>query len=79
MMRNSRGKQWDKTKFEPKLENVQNETNLDKNGGFQLEEKTWEILGNMRNTMEMKTRDAREKHIWRKETTNSIGNAWETI
>ena len=66
-------------KFEPKLENVLNERNLDKNGEFQLEEKTWEILGNMRNTMETKTRDAREKHIWRKETTNSIGNAWETI
>ena len=50
-------------KFEQKLENVLNETNLDQNGEIQLEEKTWEKLGNMRNKIGKKRRDAKENKL----------------
>ena len=57
-------KVWKQIKFEQKLENVLNETNLDQNGEIQLEEKTWEKLGSMRNKIGRKTNwDAKETKL----------------
>ena len=63
LMGKEHGKVWKQIKFEQKLENGLNETNLDQNGEIQLEEKTWEKLGNMRNMMGKKTRDAKENKL----------------